>query len=131
MKISRATLLTLAILIFHSAFSQSQLSVLENRLCKTWKLDRTVQGDKTSGADQALSDFVMILNPDHTAKQGMTPDGLIGGKWSVDEKTMTLTIKDDVTNQEYQMKITSLTTDELVLQDTSGNPPSFIHYRAK
>jgi len=97
--------------------AQSPLSVLENRLCKTWKLDRTVQGDKTSSTDQALSDFVMILNPDHTAKQGMAPDGLIGGKWSVDEKTMTLTIKDDVTNQEYKMKISSLTTDELVLQD--------------
>ncbi|HYV95246.1 MAG TPA: hypothetical protein VE978_25955 [Chitinophagales bacterium] len=111
--------------------AQSPLSVLENRLCKTWKLDRTVQGDKTSSTDQALSDFVMILNPDHTAKQGMAPDGLIGGKWTVDEKTMTLIIKDDVTSQEYKMKISSLTTDELVLQDPSGNPASYIHYRAK
>jgi hypothetical protein len=125
------TIIFLSILTFHFSLAQSQLSVLENRLCKTWKLDRTVQGDKTSGAEQALSDFVMILTPDHIAKQGMTPDGLIGGKWSVDEKTMMLTIRDDVTNQEYKMKITSLTTDELVLQDTSGNPPSFIHYRAK
>ena len=111
--------------------AQSPLSVLENRLCKTWKLDRTIQGDKTSSTDKALSDFVMILNPDHTAKQGMIPDGLIGGKWTVDEKTMMLTIKDDATNQEYKMKITSLTTDELVLQDSSSNPVSYIHYHAK
>ena len=125
--------LALALLLFtvQIIVAQSPLSVLENRLCKTWKLDRAVQGDKSSGAEQALTDFVMILNPDHTAKQGMAPDGLIGGKWSVDEKTMTLTIRDDVTSQEYKMKITSLTTDELILQDPSSNPASFIHYRAK
>jgi len=123
--------LALSLFTVQIIVAQSPLSVLENRLCKTWKLDRTIQGDKTSSTDKALSDFVMILNPDHTAKQGMTPDGLIGGKWTVDEKTMTLTIKDDVTNQEYKMKITSLTTDELVLQDSSSNPVSYIHYRAK
>src|SRR5437870_4973365 len=122
--------LALSLLTVQIILAQSPLSVLENRLCKTWKLDRTVQGDKSSGTDQMLSDFVMMLNPDHTAKQGMTPDGLIGGKWSVDEKTMTLTIKDDVTSQEYKMKITSLTTEELVLQDPSSNPTSYIHYRA-
>lgn len=115
----------------HYSHAQSPLTVLENRLCKTWKLDRTVQGDKSSAADKSLTDFVMILNTDHTAKQGMTPDGLISGKWSVDEKSMTLTIKDDVTSQEYKMKITSLTTDELVLQDPTSNPVASIHYRAK
>ena len=90
-----------------------------------------METEKYNTPNEALGDFVMILNPDHTAKQGMSPDGLIGGKWSVNEKTMTLTIKDDVTNQEYKMKITSLTTDELVLQDPSGNASALIHYRAK
>jgi hypothetical protein len=115
----------------HAAAAQSPASVLENRLARTWKLIRTVQGDKISGSEHSLSDFVMILNSDHTSKQGMSPDGLINGKWSVDEKTMTLTIKDDVTGQEYKMKITSLTTDELVLQDAQSNPTVYIHYHVK
>jgi hypothetical protein len=90
-----------------------------------------MEAEKFNAPNQVLSDFVMILNPDHTAKQGMSPDGLIGGTWSVDEKTMVLVIKDDVTRQEYKMKITSLTPDELVLQDPSGNSAALIHYRAK
>jgi hypothetical protein len=90
-----------------------------------------METEKYNTPSQALGDFVMILYPDHTIKQGMSPDGLIGGKWSVDEKTMILIIKDDVTNQEYKMKITSFTPDELVLQDTSGSASALIHYRAK
>ena len=73
----------------------------------------------------------MIINPDHTVKQGMSPDGLIEGKWSANEKTMMLLIKDNVTGQDYKMKINSVSTDELVLQDPSSNPAVFIHYRAK
>lgn len=90
-----------------------------------------MQGDKTTKADQSLSDFVMIINPDYTVKQGMSPDGLIEGKWSVDEKTMMLMIKDNVTGQDYKMKMISVAPDELVLQDPSSNPEVFIHYRAK
>ena len=123
--------LSLLLFAYHVAHAQSPLSVLENRLCKTWKLDRTVQGDKSATADQSLSDFVMIINPDHTVKQGMSPDGLIDGKWSVDEKTMMLMIRDNVTGQDYKMKMTSVSIDELVLQDPLSNPAVYIHYRAK
>lgn len=61
----------------------------------------------------------------------MSPDGLIEGKWSVNEKTMMLMIKDNVTGQEYKMKITSVSPDELVLQDPLSSPAVSIHYRAK
>src|SRR5689334_21952502 len=101
----KSIIFLLTLFNLHSAVAQSPASVLENRLSKTWKLSVTVQGDQSSGPDHSLSDFVMILNADHTARQGMSPDGLIGGKWNVDEKTMMLTIKDDVTNMEYKMKI--------------------------
>src|SRR5947208_15866033 len=90
--INRALFVWIALFTFHFSIAQSPLSVLENRLSKTWKLESTVQGDKSTVADKSLSDFVMILSGDHIAKQGMNPDGLIGGKWSVDEKTMMLTI---------------------------------------
>ena len=129
--IRRAVFYSLLLFVYHPGIAQSPLSVLENRLCKTWTLDRTVQGDKSITADQSLSDFVMIINPDHTVKQGMSPDGLIEGKWSVNEKTMMLMIKDNVTGQDYKMKITSVTPDELVLQDPLSNPAVYIHYRAK
>ena len=61
----------------------------------------------------------------------MSPDGLIDGKWSVDEKTMTLVIRDNVTGQDYKMKMTSVSPDELVLQDPLSNPTVYIHYHAK
>ncbi len=121
----------LSLIVFQVSFAQTPMAVLENRLTKTWKLDRTVQNDQSQKADVSLSDFVMILNPDHTAKQGMNPDGLIAGKWSVDEKRMVLSIRDDVTAQEYKMKISALTSVELILEDTLSNPVMFIHYRSK
>jgi len=111
--------------------AQSPASVLENRLCKTWKLERMEQGSKVTTADKALNDFVMIINDDHTIKQGINPDGLISGKWSIDEKTMMLSIHDDTTGQEYKMKVTTVTQNELVLEDTASNPVLYIHYLAK
>jgi hypothetical protein len=56
---------------------------------------------------------------------------MITGKWSFDETSMMFVIKDDTTGQEYHMKVNSVTTDELILQDTSSNPAVFIHYHAK
>ena len=111
--------------------AQAPPTVLENRLCKTWKLDRTEQGNKVTQADNSLNDFVMIISSDHTVKQGMNPDGLINGTWTFDEKNMMLIIKDETTGEEYKMKITSVTPTELILQDTTSTPALFIHYRAK
>ncbi|MEO5675535.1 MAG: hypothetical protein ABIQ74_12910 [Chitinophagales bacterium] len=124
-------LIFVTIFCFRVSVAQSSLSLLENRLSKIWRLDHTVQDHKLLKADQSLNDFVMILNADHSVKQGMYPEGLIGGKWSVDEKEMMLTIKDDVTSQNYKMKIASLTATELVLHDPQSSQSVFIHYRAK
>jgi len=86
---------------------------------------------KSNGADMALNDFVMIINSDHSVKQGMSPDGLIAGTWTINEKAMILTIKDSVTAQEYKMKIVSITADELTLVDPAGDPAAFIYYHTK
>ncbi|MFI5134850.1 MAG: hypothetical protein ACHQD9_03250 [Chitinophagales bacterium] len=129
----RAAVFMMLLILFASATleAQSTPTVLENRLCKTWKLDRTEQGSKTTPADNSLSDFVMIINSDHTVKQGMNPDGLISGTWTFDEKNMLFIVKDETTGEEYKMKVTSITTDELILEDTTSNPALFIRYSAK
>jgi len=132
-KFRAATLLMLLFLCSAAsiASAQSALSVLENRLCKTWKIERIEQGGKITTADKSLNDFVMIINADHTVRQGMYPDAMITGKWSFDETSMMFVIKDDTTEQEYHMKVNSVTTDELILQDTSSISAVFIHYHAK
>ena len=126
-------LLISLITIHHSFFllAQSAPSELERRLIRTWKLSSIDQGENNSQADQATNDFVLIINSDHTVKQGMNPDGLISGRWSVKEKEMMLVINDDVMNQQYKMKIVLLTNDELILQDPSNNSQLKIHYHAK
>ena len=130
----RAALLPLLLFLFVSeifASAQSTPTALENRLCKTWQLERFEQNGKNNTIDKSVNQFVIIINTDHTVRQGMYPDALITGKWTLDESTMMFTIKDDTTDQEYKMKVTSLTTDELILQDMSSNPTTLIHYRAK
>lgn len=126
-----ATLVLFLFFFLQLVNAQSSVSVLESRLCKTWRLTQTVQGDKTVKADLALKDFVMIINSDHTIQQGISPDGLISGTWITDEKNMLLIIKDDVTSQEYKMKIVSIASDELVLNDPSASPVIYIHYSTK
>ncbi len=129
-----ALLVALLFLFVHGggvASAQSGRSLLEQRLCRTWKFDYLTQDGKTVKADKSLADFVIIISLDHTIKQGMYPDGLIGGKWKVDEKEMILDINDETTSQQYRMKIFSVTTDELVLQDPAAASPSFLHYRAE
>ena len=131
-KLKHLTLPIAGLLLLCIQFTKAQasLSVLENRIARTWILDRTAQNEKLLSADSAPADFVMILNADHTSKQGMSPDGLIVSTWSVNEKKMMLTIKDNVTAQEYTMKITSLTPSELVLQDPANTAAAPIHYHA-
>ena len=106
-------------------------SILLNRLCKSWHMDKMVQGGKTTTTDDALKDFVLVINDDHTVKQGLNPDGLIKGTWSFDEKAMTFTVKDDMTGASYPMKINSISATELVLQDTSSATSIIIYYKLK
>lgn len=124
-------MLFLLLAVHFNATSQSSPSVLEQRLCRTWHFDRIVQGAKESVADRSLSDFVIIIQADHSVKQGMNPDGLINGEWSVNEKEMLLTIRDESTAEVYEMKIVSLSADELILQDPKASSSVMLHYRAK
>lgn len=109
----------------------SNQSVLSDRLCKTWKIEKMIQDGKTSKPDNALSDFVLIIHPDHTVQQGMNPDGLIKGSWTLDEKNRVLAVKDNETGTTYQMKVLSVSTNELVLEDQSPNSSLTIYYKAK
>jgi hypothetical protein len=90
-----------------------------------------VQGNKTTSPDNALSDFVLIIKPDHTVLQGMNPDGIIKGTWSLEEENRILIVKDDETSSSYKMKIISCTADELVLQDVTSEPSLTIYYKPK
>lgn len=111
--------------------AQPQSSVLTNRLCKSWRMEKLVQGDKEVIADNAVGDFMLIIQHDHTVQQGMYPDGLIKATWSLDEAAMVISIKDNETNILYLMKIISVTRDELVLQDPSATDGVTIYYKAK
>ena len=115
---------------FQHSFSQSS-SVVENRLCRTWTLAKIIHGEKTTQADQSLNQFVLMIDPNHTVKQGMMPDGLISGKWTFDEAAMMFIITDDLTGAKYPMKVLSITQDELVLNDTSSQPALYLHYKPK
>ncbi len=128
----KAALISMLLFLFAvNAIAQTSLSVLENRLSKTWNLKMIEQKGKTTKPDQGLNDFVLILKQDHSSAQGLNPDGLIPGKWSVNEKEMMLTIKDESMKQDYKMKIVSLTLTELILQDATSATPLKIYYQAK
>ena len=90
-----------------------------------------MQGEKTVMVDDVMKDFVLIIQEDNTVQQGMYPDGLIKGTWTFDEKTMMFTVKDDVTASSYPMKIISLTSSALVLQDSISSLPLTIYYKWK
>lgn len=111
--------------------AQPQSSVLMNRLCKSWRMEKLVQGDKEVIADNAVGDFMLIIHPDHTVQQGMYPDGLIKATWSVDEPNMVISIKDNETNIVYPMKIISVTRNELVLRDQAAANGVTIYYKTK
>jgi hypothetical protein len=104
--------------------------VLSTRLCKTWKIDKIVQGEKVALSESLISDFVLIIHPNHSVEQGMSPDGLIPGTWLLDEQNRILTVKDNETGSLYPMKIIAITPDALILQDQSAPVPLTIYYRA-
>jgi hypothetical protein len=124
--------LLLASIVFSaSAQTATGDAILAGHLCHTWKISKIVQGGKESGPDTALSDFVLIIHPDHTVEQGMTPDGLIKGTWELDEKKRLLEIHDKETGTNYPMKILSVNGKELVLHDESANSSLTIYYSAR
>jgi len=94
-------------------------------------MEKLVQGDKEVIADNAVGDFMLIIQHDYTVQQGMYPDGLIKATWSLDEPGMVISIKDNETNILYPMKVISVTRDELVLQDPSATDGVTIYYKAK
>jgi hypothetical protein len=124
-------LLLTSILFSASAQTVTGDAILADHLCHTWKISKIVQGGKESGPDTALSDFVLIIHPDHTVEQGMSPDGLIKGTWEVDEKKRLLQIHDKETGTYYPMKILSVNEKELVLHDESANSSLTIYYSAR
>ena len=114
-----------------SSVAQSPASVLTNRISKSWKMEKMMQGSKATSNDEAMGDFVLIIHPDHTVEQGMYPDGLIKGTWSIDEQKRILSIKDVETAIVYDMKIISVSADKLVLEDQSSTGGLTIYYKAK
>lgn len=118
-------------LIPASSVAQSPASVLTNRISKSWKMEKMMQGSKATSNDEAMGDFVLIIHPDHTVEQGMYPDGLIKGTWSIDEQKRILSIKDVETAIVYDMKIVSVSADELILEDQSSTGGLTIYYKAK
>jgi hypothetical protein len=113
-----------------SAQTLSQ-SVLADRLCKTWTIEKILQPGNSSGSGETASDFVLIINADHSVKQGMYPDGLINGTWTLDDENRIFTVKDNETSSVYPMKIISVTTDAMILQDQSAASSVTIYYKAK
>lgn len=113
------------------ASAQTGSSVLVNRLCKQWRMEKLVQGEKEIIADHAVGDFLLVIHPDHKAEQGMFPEGLIQATWKLDEDQRIITISDTQTHIDYPMKILSVTAGEMVLQDQSVPGGVTIYYKVK
>lgn len=128
---ARILALLFFLMLSRHAPGQKALTLAEQRLCRTWKFDHIEQQDRVITADKSLSDFVIIISADHRISQGMNPDGLISGTWTLKENEMLLLIQDETTSQQYEMKIISLTTDALILQDPQASSSVVIHYRAQ
>jgi hypothetical protein len=62
--------------------------------------------------------------------QGLTPDGLIPGTWSLDTKTMIITVKDNKTGSSYKMRIIKISSDELILQTVDDDKALVLYYKA-
>ncbi|MEO6167753.1 MAG: hypothetical protein ABIO46_08040 [Chitinophagales bacterium] len=122
---------TLLILFPLAGRSQSPAPVLANRVTDSWRMEKMIQGNKSTVADQSMGDFMLIIHADKTVEQGMSPDGLIKGTWTIDEQSRLLTIKDNETEMVYKMKIITVSADELVLQDQSVTAGVTIYYHAK
>jgi hypothetical protein len=128
---ARVLALLFFLMLARHGFGQQALTLSEQRLCRTWKFDHIEQENRVITADKSLSDFVIIITGDHRISQGMYPEGLIRGTWTLREKDMVLLILDETTSQQYEMKIISLTTDALILQDPQAPSSVVIHYRAE
>ena len=88
-------------------------------------------GNKVTAGDQGEGAFLLILHADHTIEQGLFPDGMIKGTWTVDEEKRLLSIKDTETSVVYQMKVISISAGELILQASEDPNGTTIYYKAR
>ncbi|MEP7127871.1 MAG: hypothetical protein ABI729_03345, partial [Chitinophagales bacterium] len=77
--------------------AQSTASVLTNRISKTWRMQKLEETSKAATNDQVAGEFILALHADYTVEQGMYPDGLIKGTWSVDEQNRIVSVRDNET----------------------------------
>lgn len=118
--------------VLPAAQAQTPSSVLANRISRVWHMQKLEESGKpVNSPDHTAGDFIMSLHADQTVEQGMYPDALIKGTWSVDEKERVLTVKDNETHIVYRMKIVKLTDTELVLQDQSSATGLTIYFTSK
>ncbi len=105
--------------------------VLKERISKTWQMEKLVLGNKVTSGEQGEGAFLLILHADHKVEQGLYPDGLIKGTWSVDEEKRLLSIMDNETAVVYRMRVITVTDEELVLQEYDGGNGATIYYKAR
>ena len=115
----------------YSSVAQVSPPVLDERISKTWKMEKLVMGNKVTAGDQGEGAFLLILHADHTIEQGLFPDGMIKGTWTVDEEKRLLSIKDTETSVVYQMKVISISAGELILQASEDPNGTTIYYKAR
>lgn len=115
----------------YSSVAQVSPPVLDERISKTWMMEKLVMGNKVTAGDQGEGAFLLILHPDHTIEQGLFPDGMIKGTWSIDEAKRLLSIKDTETAVVYQMKVISVSAGELILQAAEDPNGTTIYYKAR
>ncbi|MBK9729752.1 MAG: hypothetical protein IPO83_00400 [Chitinophagaceae bacterium] len=121
----------LALFLPGKIVAQSTASVLTNRISKTWRMQNLEETNKPAANDQVAGEFILALHADYTVEQGMYPDGLIKGTWSVDEQNRMVSVRDNETGIIYKMKIVKLTDHELVLQEQSATSNLTIYYKEK
>jgi len=115
----------------YASVAQVSSAVLSERISKTWKMEKLVMGNKVTAGEQGEGAFLLILHADHTIEQGLFPDGMIKGTWTVDEEKRLLSIKDTETSVVYQMKVISISAGELILQTSEDPNGTTIYYKAR
>ena len=110
-------------------FAYSQTDLLQVRLVHSWKLIKMEENGVARPSDPTLTDYRLIFKSDFTVQQGLIPDGLINGTYTVDDANMIVTITDKQTKVDYKVKVIKITTDELILQDLSDKNSMLMYYQ--
>lgn len=112
------------------SLAQTDSSILNERIAKSWKMDKLMQGNQVIQSGQSAGMFIIMFHRDHTMEQGLYPDGLIKSTWTADDANRIISISDLETGVVYKMKVLILSTDQLVLQDASNPGGITIYYSA-